>query len=31
LWQARVEERYGTDVSDIEDGNLAEIFERISG
>ncbi|MGY5876970.1 MAG: hypothetical protein RTU30_14565 [Candidatus Thorarchaeota archaeon] len=27
---ARIRERYGVDVSDIEDGNLVRIFERIS-
>ncbi|MGY5853233.1 MAG: hypothetical protein RTU92_06670 [Candidatus Thorarchaeota archaeon] len=26
----RIRERYGVDVSDIEDGNLVKIFERIS-
>ena len=31
LFQARIEETYGVDVSDIEDGNLVKIFERISG
>ncbi len=31
LWQARIEEKYGVDVSDIEDGNLVSIFERIEG
>lgn len=31
LWQARIEEKYGADVSDIEDGNLVEIFERVFG
>jgi hypothetical protein len=31
LWQARIEEKYGVDVSHIEDGNLVKIFERISG
>lgn len=31
LWQARIKERYGTGVSDIVDGNLVNIFERISG
>ena len=31
LWQARIEEKYGADVSDIRDGNLVEIFERIFG
>jgi hypothetical protein len=31
LWQARIEEKYGADVSDIESGNPVKIFERISG
>ena len=31
LWQARIEEKYGADVSDIKDGNLARIFARIQG
>ena len=31
LWQARIEEKYGVDVLDIEDGNLVRIFERIEG
>ena len=31
LWQTRIEEKYGMDVSDIEDGNLVKIFDRISG
>ena len=29
LWQARIEEKYGVDVSDIEDGNLVRIFARL--
>ena len=31
MFQARIEERYGSGVSDIEVRNLVEIFERISG
>ena len=31
LWQARIEEKHAVDVSDIRDGNLVEMFERISG
>jgi hypothetical protein len=31
LWQAHIEETYGVHVSDIEDGNLVKIFERICG
>lgn len=31
LWRARIEERYGVDVSDIEDGNLVRILARIEG
>jgi hypothetical protein len=31
LWQARIEEKSGADESDVGDGNLVEIFERISG
>jgi hypothetical protein len=30
LWQTRIEETYGVNVSDIEGGNLVEIFERIA-
>jgi hypothetical protein len=29
LWQARIEEEYGVDVSDIEDGNLEDIREGL--
>jgi len=31
LWQARIEETYGVDASDFEDGNLVKVFERVSG
>ncbi len=31
LFHARIEETYGIGVSDIEDGDLVKIFERITG
>ncbi len=30
LWQARIKDKYGVDVSDLEDAYLADILERIA-